>query len=112
DTRPLGRNLALPAAALTRRPVSRETLQRLPGVRMSDLQAAVLGFVQGLTEWLPISSTAHLRIIPALLGWGDPGAAFTAIIQWGTFFAALVYFRRDIVAILTGRHADRETEEQ
>ena len=60
---------------------------------MSALQAIVLGIVQGLTEFLPISSTAHLRIVPAFLGWEDPGAAFTAVIQLGTMAAVLIYFR-------------------
>jgi undecaprenyl-diphosphatase len=60
------------------------------------LQALVLGTIQGLTEFLPISSSAHLRIFPELFGWGDPGAAFTAVIQIGTEVAVLVYFRRDI----------------
>jgi undecaprenyl-diphosphatase len=69
---------------------------------MNDFQAAVLGFIQGATEFIPISSTAHLRIIPSLLGWEDPGAAFTAVIQWGTLLAALVYFRKDILNILLG----------
>jgi undecaprenyl-diphosphatase len=64
--------------------------------RMNLLQAVVYGVVQGLSEFLPISSTAHLRIVPALLGWGDPGAAYTAIIQLGTTAAVLVYFARDI----------------
>jgi undecaprenyl-diphosphatase len=59
----------------------------------------VLGIVQGLTEFLPISSTAHLRIIPAFLGWPDPGAAFTAVIQLGTMAAVVLYFREDIVRI-------------
>jgi undecaprenyl-diphosphatase len=63
-------------------------------------QAAWLGLIQGLTEWLPISSTAHLRIVPAFLGWDDPGAAFTAAIQLGTLCAVLVYFYRDIVKII------------
>jgi undecaprenyl-diphosphatase len=63
------------------------------------LQAAVLGVVQGLTEFLPISSTAHLRIVPALAGWPDPGAAFTAVVQLGTMLAILVYFWREIVHI-------------
>ncbi|HEX7927614.1 MAG TPA: undecaprenyl-diphosphatase UppP [bacterium] len=63
---------------------------------MTWLQALVLGVVQGLTEFIPVSSTAHLRIVPALLGWPDPGAAFTAVIQLGTLAAALVYFWRDI----------------
>lgn len=66
---------------------------------MDILQAVILGIIQGLTEFLPISSTGHLRIIPALLGWNDPGAAFTAVIQFGTLVAVLFYFRKDIVAI-------------
>jgi len=63
---------------------------------MTLLQAIVLGIVQGLTEFLPISSTAHLRLAPALLGWSDPGAAFSAVIQLGTLLAVLIYFGRDI----------------
>jgi undecaprenyl-diphosphatase len=60
------------------------------------LQAIVLGIVQGLTEFLPVSSTAHLRIVPAFLGWEDPGAAFTAVVQLGTMAAVLLYFREDL----------------
>jgi undecaprenyl-diphosphatase len=60
------------------------------------VQAIVLGIVQGLTEFLPISSTAHLRIVPAFLGWEDPGAAFTAVTQLGTMAAVLLYFRADL----------------
>jgi len=67
---------------------------------MGLLRAAVLGLVQGITEFLPISSTAHLRITPELFGWQDPGAAFDAIIQLGTVAAVLVYFRHDIVQLL------------
>jgi undecaprenyl-diphosphatase len=63
------------------------------------LQAIVLGIVQGLTEFLPVSSTAHLRIVPAFFGWDDPGAAFTAVVQLGTLAAVLVYFRRDLWTI-------------
>ena len=63
---------------------------------MSLLQAIVLGIVQGLSEFLPISSTAHLRIVPALAGWEDPGAAFTAVTQLGTIAAVLIYFRADL----------------
>jgi undecaprenyl-diphosphatase len=59
--------------------------------------AALLGLVQGLTEFLPISSTAHLRIVPALFGQPDPGAAFTAVIQLGTLIAVLAYFAKDLV---------------
>jgi len=56
--------------------------------------AILLGAAQGLTEFLPISSTAHLRILPALLGQHDPGAAYTAVLQLGTLAAVLIYFRR------------------
>jgi undecaprenyl-diphosphatase len=63
-------------------------------------EAVVLGVVQGLTEFLPVSSSAHLRIVGALAGWKDPGAAFTAIIQIGTELAVLVYFARDIGRIV------------
>lgn len=68
---------------------------------MSLVEAIVLGIVQGLTEFLPISSTGHLRIIPAFFGWEDPGAAFTAITQLGTMLAVLVYFRSDLSRIVT-----------
>jgi undecaprenyl-diphosphatase len=63
---------------------------------MDAFQAIVLGIVQGLTEFLPISSSGHLRIVPAFFGWEDPGAAFTAVIQLGTMAAVLLYFRRDL----------------
>src|SRR6476469_3157905 len=69
---------------------------------MSLLQAIVLGLVQGLTEFIPISSTAHLKIVPELLGWGDPGAAVSAVIQFGTVLAAIIYFARDIIRIAAG----------
>jgi undecaprenyl-diphosphatase len=59
-------------------------------------QAILLGILQGLTEFLPISSSAHLRVYPAFLGWEDPGAAFTAVVQIGTEVAVLLYFWRDI----------------
>jgi undecaprenyl-diphosphatase len=78
---------------------------------LNDIQAAVLGCIQGATEWLPISSTAHLRVVPALLGWSDPGAAFTAVSQLGTLLSALVYFRKDIAAILTNKRLDNEDGE-
>lgn len=73
---------------------------------MSLLEAIVLAVVQGLTEFLPISSTAHLRIVPALVGWDDPGAAFSAVIQIGTLAAVLTYFWRDVVRILTAMLRD------
>ena len=68
---------------------------------MSLLQSIVLGIVQGLTEFLPISSSAHQRIVPALFGWEDPGAAFTAVTQLGTEAAVLIFFRHEIWAIAT-----------
>ena len=74
---------------------------------MTLLQAIVLGIVQGLTEFLPISSTAHLRIVPALFGWhfyggttNDPGAAFTAIVQLGTTLAIVIYFWRELLHVV------------
>jgi undecaprenyl-diphosphatase len=69
---------------------------------VSILQAIVLGIVQGLTEFLPISSSGHLRIVPAFLGWDDPGAAFTAVIQLGTMAAEVIYFRHDLLRIARG----------
>jgi undecaprenyl-diphosphatase len=68
---------------------------------MDALQAIVLGIVQGLTEFLPVSSTGHLRIVPAFLGWEDPGAAFTAVTQLGTMAAVLLSFREDLWRITT-----------
>ncbi|MEU8628929.1 undecaprenyl-diphosphate phosphatase [Streptomyces sp. NPDC048669] len=67
---------------------------------MSWFESFVLGLVQGLTEFLPISSSAHLRLTAAFAGWHDPGAAFTAITQIGTEAAVLIYFRKDIVRIV------------
>jgi undecaprenyl-diphosphatase len=68
----------------------------LSAAHMDALQAIVLGIVQGLTEFLPISSTAHLRLVPAFFGWDDPGTAFTAVVQLGTMAAVLLYFRHDL----------------
>lgn len=65
---------------------------------VGNFESFVLGLIQGLTEFIPISSTAHVRVVPALLGWDDPGAAYSAVIQLGTLFALLVYFRKDITA--------------
>ncbi len=74
---------------------------------MTLLQAIVLGIVQGLTEFLPVSSTAHLRIVPALFGWhfyggstNDPGAPFTAVIQLGTTAAIVIYFWRELLHVI------------
>ena len=66
------------------------------------LQAIVLGIVQGLTEFLPISSTAHLKVVPIALGWGDPGVAYTAVIQLGSIVAVLWYFWKDLTTITLG----------
>jgi undecaprenyl-diphosphatase len=81
---------------------------------MSLLEAVVLGLVQGLTEFLPISSTAHLRIAPELFGWRDPGAAYSAVIQLGTVVAVLIYFWKDIarltVAFMRGAIARKPFE--
>ncbi|MFJ8792316.1 undecaprenyl-diphosphate phosphatase [Streptomyces sp. NPDC102462] len=67
---------------------------------MSWFESLVLGLVQGLTEFLPVSSSAHLRLTAAFSGWKDPGAAFTAITQIGTEAAVLIYFRKDIGRIV------------
>ncbi|WP_181795953.1 undecaprenyl-diphosphate phosphatase [Streptomyces sp. WELS2] len=67
---------------------------------MSWFESLVLGLVQGLTEFLPVSSSAHLRLTAAFSGWKDPGAAFTAITQIGTEAAVLIYFRKDIGRII------------
>jgi undecaprenyl-diphosphatase len=71
------------------------------GLTVGWVEAVVLGLVQGLTEFLPISSSAHLRIVGEAFGWGDPGAAFTAITQIGTELAVLIYFRKDIGRIIS-----------
>ncbi len=64
------------------------------------LKAILLGVVQGLTEFLPISSTAHLRIVPSFFGWGDIGASYTAVIQVGTMIAIILYFRTDLMNMI------------
>ncbi len=69
---------------------------------LTIVQAFLLGLVQGLTEFLPISSTAHLKVVPVVLGWGDPGVAFTAVIQLGSIVAVMGYFWQDLVQIIRG----------
>jgi undecaprenyl-diphosphatase len=64
---------------------------------MSFLHVLLLGFVQGVTEFLPISSTAHLRVVPALMGQPDPGAALTAVLQLGSLVAVIGFFLRELV---------------
>jgi undecaprenyl-diphosphatase len=68
--------------------------------RVNLIQAVVLGFVQGITEFLPVSSSAHLRIVPALFGWPDAGAAYTAVLQLGTLVAVIGFFLRDLLSML------------
>lgn len=68
---------------------------------MTWFEAIVLGVVQGLTEFLPISSSAHILVLSRIFGWGDPGAAFTAVTQIGTEAAVLIYFRHDIARIIS-----------
>ncbi len=62
---------------------------------MDSFQAFVFGLVQGLTEFLPVSSSGHLVLVPWWLGWDDPGLAFDALLHWGTLLAVLIYFWRD-----------------
>lgn len=69
---------------------------------MTLLQAIVMGLVQGLTEFLPISSSGHLYLVPVLSGWKDPGAGFTAVIQLGTILAVFLYFGRDLGRVFMG----------
>lgn len=69
---------------------------------ISLFQAIVIGIVQGLTEFLPISSTAHVKMVPVVLGWGDPGVTFTAIVQLGSIFSIFGYFWQDIRQLLVG----------
>lgn len=70
--------------------------------QINVLQAIVIGIVQGLTEFLPISSTAHVKVVPVVLGWGDPGVAFTAVIQLGSIAAILWYFWGDLTQVVMG----------
>ncbi|WP_025782295.1 undecaprenyl-diphosphate phosphatase [Candidatus Synechococcus spongiarum] len=67
-----------------------------PDLALACWRALVLGIVQGLTEFLPISSTAHLKAAPVLLGWGDPGVAVTAVLQLGSIGAVIGYFWKDL----------------
>jgi undecaprenyl-diphosphatase len=71
-------------------------------VALGYAKVAVLGVVQGITELMPISSTAHMRIVPALLGWQDPGSAFSAAMQMAALAAVIAYFWRDVRDILVG----------
>jgi len=89
--------LALPLKALSESPAATPSTSQV-----NVFQAFVLGFVQGVTEFLPISSSAHLKVVPVVLGWGDPGVAFTAVIQLGSIAAVIWYFWRDLKNITLG----------
>lgn len=82
---------------------------------IGTLEAVFLGIIQGLSEFIPISSTAHLRVIPAFLEMKDPGAAYSAVIQLGTLFSLLLYFRDDLFRFAksstTGLFSGRPFEE-
>jgi len=71
-------------------------------VALGYAKVAVLGVVQGITELMPISSTAHMRIVPALFGWQDPGSAFSAAMQLAALAAVISYFWRDVHDLLFG----------
>src|SRR5580692_1907663 len=70
-------------------------------VALGYAKVAVLGVVQGITELLPISSTAHMRIVPAVLGWQDPGSAFSAAMQLAALAAVISYFWSDVTHLAT-----------
>jgi undecaprenyl-diphosphatase len=67
---------------------------------MDIIQAIILGLVQGVSEFVPISSSGHLVLVPWLLGWPQPGLVFDTVVHWGTLVAVLVYFWRDFVALV------------
>ena len=73
-----------------------------PGLLEACWRNFILGVVQGLTEFLPISSTAHLKVVPVLAGWGDPGVSVTAVIQLGSIAAVIAYFRSDLSNVIGG----------
>lgn len=79
-----------------------ETSTSATDAQITFWEAIVLGMVQGLTEFLPISSTAHLKVVPVVLGWGDPGVSFTAVIQLGSIAAVLWYFWGDLIGLTKG----------
>jgi undecaprenyl-diphosphatase len=92
--------LLLAATVSLAQPATSPTLATTKAVNI--FQAIFLGLVQGVTEFLPISSSAHLKVIPEALRWGDPGVAFTAIIQLGSIAAVIWFFWGDIVTVITG----------
>ncbi len=67
---------------------------------MNIFQAVSYGLIQGLTEFLPVSSSAHLTLLPVFTGWEDPGLSFDVALHWGTLIAAVVYFRKDVLRLI------------
>ena len=101
----LGLALAIALSALLAQSGGAQTVEgAYPMVEgsLSIGQAFILGMVQGLTEFIPISSTAHLKVVPVMLGWGDPGVTFAATIQLGSIGAVLWFFWQDIVDLTQG----------
>lgn len=95
--------LTIPLKALGTNSPSELVTTAIPQTsQVNFFQAFILGMVQGLTEFLPISSTAHLKVVPVVLGWGDPGVAFTAVIQLGSIAAVLWYFWGDLSQVTMG----------
>src|SRR5579884_2421590 len=68
----------------------------------SAFHAAILGMIQGLTEFLPVSSSAHLTLLPWFFGWQDPGLAFDVALHLGSLLALLIYYREDWLSIING----------
>src|SRR6476646_6586080 len=105
-----GLSESLAAHARFARPINRETLMAGACTNQFDTgfvalgyaKVAVLGIVQGITELMPISSTAHMRIVPALLGWQDPGSAFSAAMQLAALTAVVTYFWSDVRQLVFG----------
>ena len=98
----LGLILPLTVAGLQEEAIASNGLTSGDQAQFNLFQAVILGMVQGLTEFLPISSTAHLKAVPVALGWGDPGVTFTAVIQLGSIAAVLWYFWQDLREITLG----------
>jgi undecaprenyl-diphosphatase len=80
-------------------------------VALGAVKVAILGVVQGITELMPISSTAHMRLVPAVLGWQDPGSAFSAIMQLAALSAVICYFWSDIRAMISGTRMAVQTRD-
>lgn len=83
----------------------------LANAPLTWFQGVVLGLVQGLTEFIPISSTAHMKVIPVILGWGDPGVEIAAVIQLGSIAAVIGYFWRDLQQVFGGAWGAWQTKD-